>query len=210
MAYDPNDPKDVELVEGMIADAVKALKTKNTELIGELRQARKEGGADPGKIERLEAELAETQAKLSTAERAKTAAEGKAAKAEEASNAANSRANNLTKTTAIQKALAANKISDDLREAAEALIGSKTEVQVDGDNVAVMVGDKTIDDYVKEWSASDAGKRFVTAPVNGGGNADGDGDGGGSATKMSRTAFNGLTPQQRLEVSQKGVELTDG
>lgn len=210
MAYDPNDPADVEIVNGLVADATKQLKAKNTELIGELRQARKEGGADPGKIERLEGELADTQAKLSAAERGKTAAEGKAAKAEEARTASDTRANNLLKTTGIQKALSANKVADNLREAAEALIGSKTTVQVDGDNVALMVGDKALDEYVKEWAASDAGKSFVTAPANGGGDAEGDGNGGGGATKMARSAFNGLSPQARLEASQKGVELTDG
>jgi len=75
MAYDPNDPKDVELVEGMIADATKRLQDKNSELIGEIRDLRK-GKGDPEKMEKLERQLDENQKALDDANRALSKAQG--------------------------------------------------------------------------------------------------------------------------------------
>ncbi|MGL4640652.1 MAG: hypothetical protein ACRCVX_13095, partial [Shewanella sp.] len=80
MAYDPNDPADKAILDKAVKDALEAqqqehedeiegLKSKNQELLGKLRKARTEGGAEnAGEIERLETELHETQGKLRKAE----------------------------------------------------------------------------------------------------------------------------------------------
>ena len=61
-------------------------------------------------------------------------------------------------------------------------------VVADGDARKAMVGDKAIGDFVKEWAGSDAGKKFVAAPINTGGGAPGGGVPGGKAwTDLNHT-----------------------
>ena len=61
-------------------------------------------------------------------------------------------------------------------------------VIADGENRKAMMGDKAVSDAIKEWAGSEAGKKFVAAPVNSGGGAPG-GSGGGSAKTMTRAEY---------------------
>lgn len=207
MAYDPNDPKDVELVEGMVAEATNRLKAKNEELIGELRTAR-QGKVDPEKVEKLERQLSEVQDQLEVANKAAKRFETDAKKANDLAEKATGRANSLLTGSAIDKALIDNKIAPHFHDAVKAMFGSKATITVTDGVENVMIGDKSASDALKEFAASGVGKHYVAAANNGGGGSNG-GGGDRGANSMSRSAFDALDPQARMDFSKAGGTLTE-
>ena len=208
MAYDPNDPADKEIVDGLIAEATQRLQSKNQELIGEIRDLRK-GKGDPDKLEKLERQLEENQTQLDTLKREKTTLETKLTKATETGAAAAKRADSLEVSTAMAKAMTENKIAPQFHEAVQAMFAGKASVKEVNGEYQVLVGDKPLSDTLKEFAGSDNGKHFVAAANNGGGGSGGDGgaDGAGKKT-MSRSAFDALSPDEKVSTSKEGVIIT--
>lgn len=203
MAYDPNDPKDKAIVQGLIDTAleqaretheaeIEGLKTKNTDLIGKLRKARAEGGNEnTGEIERLETELNEAQGKLRKAESdlrqvnrdvATVTAERDAAQT--SLQAETDFARNLLVNNGLTGALVeANVAPQFLDDVTASLARQVTIKDSDGERKA-FVGDKPLGEFVKEWSQSDRGKHYVVAPANGGGGTPPPGSPQGGAKKL--------------------------
>lgn len=209
-AYDPNDPTDKATVQALIDAAVKAaedaheaevegLKNKNKDLVERLRKARAgDTGADASEINRLERELEEVQGQLRTAQtevretkRQLTAAERDRDAARQTAETETNFSRSMVVENELTAALTEHKVAPQFFEAAKALLGKGAAVkEVDGKRSA-FVGDKSLGDYVKEWSASDAGKAFVQAPGNTGGGTSG-GASGGSQTGKKLADYTGL------------------
>lgn len=205
MAYDPNDPADKAIVDGLIAEAldaerekhndeVKRLKDENFKQREKLRKARGGEGVDTGEIERLERELEETGAKLHTAEanlrevnRKLKATEGERDNARQTLETEASFSRNMLVENGLTAALVEANVAPHFMEAAKALLMKQgVTVKVDGDNrTAVGPNDKSLGDFVKEWATSDAGKHYVTAPANGGGGGGGNPQGGAPTKKLA-------------------------
>jgi len=221
MAYDPNDPKDKEIVDGLIAAAleeqieehgneVKRLTDKNTELLGKLRKARTDAGGDnKDEIERLERELEETrhdlnesQSKFRIADRdlKKVTSERDNAVTERDSERNFSR-NQLVENS-LNGALIEAKVAPHFMDAAKALLKEKVAVEVEGDERKVVADGKSVGEFVKEWAAGDAGKHYVTAPANGGGGANGANGGGSPGGK----ALADLTEAERVDMAKNRPE----
>lgn len=94
-------------------------------------------------------------------------------------------------------------------KAAQAMLRSNVQIEIDGDNRVAKFGDKALSEAIKEWAASDEGKHFVSATVNGGGGGTGGTGGTGDKSTMTRTAFSALTPDKKVELSKKGITLTE-
>lgn len=188
MAYDPNDPADKAIFDAAIAaalaeqaeeheTAILGLKEKNTELLGKIRKLRTEGGSEnAGEIERLENELAESKGKLSAAEsdlrqtkRQLQTVEGERDTARQSlqTEQETSRTEfvNNRLTAALVEANVAPQFLDDVTASLSRQVTVK---DTDGKREA-FVGDKSLSDFIKEWSQGDRGKHYVVAPANGGG-----------------------------------------
>ncbi len=207
MAYDPNDPADKAIVTGLVNAAVTAaleeaaetheaevagLRAKKTELLGKLAKARAgEGGGDTGEVERLEGELDALKKELSTAKtearQAKRDLEAAQTERDTATTERDTEATfsrNLLIENGLTAALIENKVADIHIPAVTALLNKGLEVKTGTDGKRqVFAGDKPLGEHVKEWAASEAGKHYVTAAANGGGNAGGGTQGGGPGTK---------------------------
>jgi hypothetical protein len=222
MAYDPNDPKDKEIVQGLIDAALEDARTeheaevdrlsnKNTELLGKLRKARTEGGADSTvEIERLERELdesrhglSEAQSKLRTAERElkRTAEERDAAVKER--DTERSLSHNELMENKLTAALVDANVAPHFMDAAKALLKGKAAVEMDGDNRLVKADGKDVGEFVKEWAASDAGKHYVSAPGNAGGGATGP---NGNGTPNGGKKLADLSEAERLDMARNRPE----
>lgn len=210
MAYDPNDPADKAIVDGLIADAleeaateheaaVEGLKRKNTKLLGDLRALKAgtpaEGDAD--ELIRLENELTENKTKLRDAERLLRTATRELSEAKSTAETESAFSRNLLVENGLTEALLAVNVAPQFVEAAKSLLSKGVTVQTDGDSRKAVVGDKSLGDYVKEWAASDAGKHFVAAPANGGGGSGGQGQGSGQIKKLAD-----MSEIERLEMSR--------
>jgi len=203
MAYDPNDPADKRIVDGLIAAALEAaqeeheaevtrLTSKNTELLGKLKNARN-GGDNAEEVTRLENELSEVQGKLRTAEselrtvkRDLQTVTGERDTARTSLETESTFARGMVVENGLTAALAEANVAPEFMEAARAMLAPSVTVKVDGDNRNAVIGDKPVLDHVKEWAASDKGKHFVKAPANGGGKTgDNNPANGGGAKKIA-------------------------
>lgn len=203
MAYDPTDPADKAIFDAAIAEAlevaetaheaeVERLRTKNVELLGKLAKARKGEGADTGEVERLERELEDTSAKLTTAEadlrqvkRDLTKAEQERETAKTAAAKETEISRNMIVDSSLTSSLVEANVAPQFLEAAKALLGKGVAVKETDGERAAFVGDKPLGEFVKEWATGDAGKAFIKAPANGGGGGNNLPNGNGGSKKLS-------------------------
>lgn len=197
---------------------VDGLKAKVEELIASEKkwkaEARKAKEIDPAEVDRLHNEVEELQGKLTAAEKSvkdATAAAEKATKALEKETAFTQK---LLISDGLKSALIANGVKDEaFIDALTAKLASGATVVAEGDVRKAMIGDKPLEDAVKEFAASDQGKKFVSAPANSGGGAEGGRKVNADAKTITRSAYNALDPVQRGEVglqSAKGeVKIVD-
>jgi len=197
-------------IDALIETATTGLKNKNTELLTELKKARKSAEITPEQMAEVEAERDKAQAELQAAHKAAK----DAAKAHEQAVKALEQETGFT-----QKLLVDNGLVSELTKhgvtnpvslkAAQAMLRAGVKVEADGENRVAKFGDKALSDYVKEWAASDEGKHFVTAANNSGGNATGSGNSRAEGMTMTRAAFDSLALDKKVEFSKKGGKLTD-
>lgn len=188
-AFDPKDPADVAILDEAIEKALEPVKAHNKKLLGELKTAKKATEIDPAAHAELETERDTLATQLSDAQKALKAANTATETATKALEGEQGYNRGLLVDNGLLSALTEAGVKNPAHlKAAAAMLKSSAaiEVKVDGATQArsAMVGDKALGAYVKEWSLSDEGKAFVTAPSNGGGGALGGtgGTGGASGT----------------------------
>lgn len=181
------------------------LKNKNRELLGKLRDAEgvkpEDLAAAETRAEKAEQALAEAtkQVKALTTER------DKAVKALETESAFTSK---LLIQDGIKSALIGAGVKDeDFLDALSAKFMSGASVAVDGAERRAMLGDKPLSDALKEWAGTDAAKKYIQAPLNGGGGAPGGGGAGGSGKVASADQFAAMSAKDRAAFFASGGTL---
>jgi len=176
-----------------IEEATSGLKAKNTELLAELKKARKSAEITPEQLSEVEAERDKLQGELQAANKATK----DAVKVAEAATKALGQETGFTQKLLIDNGLVGELTKNGVTnaahlKAAQAMLRAGVQIVVDGESRVAKFGEKSLTDYVKEWAGSDEGKHFVAAPVNSGGGA----GGGGGAPKgktMTRKEFDSKT-----------------
>lgn len=197
----------IEKAVGPLKDSVTKLETKNEELIGENRKLKRGAEIKPEDLtaaeeraDKAEKALAEVQKELKAATTAKE-------KAEKALETESSFTAKLLIQDGLKSALIEAGVKDpDYLDLAVAKFSSSAKVTVDGEERKATIGDKPLADHIKEWAATDAGKKFVAAPTNSGGGA-----GGGDKKKaeeqtMTRSAYDALDQNEKAALSPKMVK----
>ena len=213
MPFDANDPETKAALKAAVEEAVEAAKgpldSKNRELLAELKEARKSATITPEQLSAVEAERDKLRGDLTaatkTAKDATTAAE-KAAKALETEQAVTHRL--IAENGLVAELTKAGVTDPAYLDAVKALHIGQVKVVAEGDERKAMFGDKPLADAIKEWAGTDIGKRFVAAPINGGGGAPG-GSGGESGKIMSTSDFNALNPKARSAFMADGGKIAD-
>ncbi|MFA5387280.1 MAG: hypothetical protein WC322_02685 [Candidatus Paceibacterota bacterium] len=193
-------PEIQEAIDAAVEAATTGLKSKNTELLGELKKARKAGEITPEQLESVEAERDKLQADLSKIQKDYK----KATTDLETANKSLESESGFTKNLLVENGLIAELIKNDvnnpaLQKAAIALLKGNVKVEVDGDTRVAKYGDKPMADAIKEWASSDEGKNFVTAPANSGGGAQ------GGAGKVDTKAAMALNPVERMAAGRPQI-----
>ncbi len=205
MPFDANDPDTKAAIDKINADFSDKLETeqaKNRNLLDEFKKTqaalRAKDGVDPADLAKAEAEAERLKTELTAAQKTAkdmTTAAEKATKALEAESTVTHR---LVAENGLMKALADAGVTDPAYlEAAKAMHISSVKVAVEGDARKPMYGDKELDAAVKEWAASDVGKKFVSAPNNSGGGSGGGGGGGTGTADLSK-----LPPVERITAAR--------
>lgn len=176
-AFDPEDPADQKILEDAIAAANAKVDAKNKELLAKLKKAQAGAEIDPADHQALEQERDELVAKLGEANKLLKTTTKAAEDAAKALGDEKGFTEKLLADNGLNEALLAAGVKNPAHlKGAAALLrsGVKIEVGTDGARVA-KIGDKSLADAVKEWSATDDGKAYVSAPQNGGGGGSGSG-----------------------------------
>lgn len=213
MPFDANDPE----AKAAIADAVKAaveeaktgLENKNRELLSEVKELKKGRQIDPAEVEKLEAKIEALQTELTTAQKTAKDATKAAETAAKALETETGFTHKLLAENGVVAALTAANVTDPAYlEAAKAMHLPQIKVLADGEARKAMYGDKALDEAIKEWAASDIGKKFVSAPANGGGGAGGGGQEPTSKTIL-RSQFDAMDHASRAAFSRDGGKVVD-
>jgi hypothetical protein len=186
--------KGIEDIEGLTEDQITAIneraagiQSKNDELLGKLSKSKEGLGQSESEVEALR--MFKTNAEIQTAEDSKNWEETKRLMEEKHQSAIDKlseQAQNsgqlvekLLIVEGLNKALDSVRVNPALKSGAEAILRTQV-VITDG---KAMVGEKSLSEYVEEWSQTDSGKAFCLATSNSGGGA-----GGGSSEGSSSTS----------------------
>lgn len=194
-----------------VQDSVEKLEAKNKELIGENRKLKSAGEIKPEDLAAAEERADKAEAALAAAQKEAKDAKAAADKATKTLEAEQGFTQKLLIQDGIKSALIANGVKDeDFIDSLTAKFSSGASINADGETRTAIYGDKPLGDFIKEWAASDAGKKFIAAPSNSGGGAGG-GDGKGATGKtMTRSAFDALGQGERASFSKEGGRVVDG
>lgn len=178
-----------------VAKAEEPLKAKRDELMDEVKsiknELRKSREIDPAEVAKLEEENDKLRTELTKAQADAKKATADLEKATKQLEGETGFTSKLLKENALNAALAEIGVTDpDYLAAAKSMMAPGASVVTEGEERVVKVGDKTLADHVKEWGASDAAKKFISAGGNNGGGAPGGNGGSGGGKTMTRKEYN--------------------
>lgn len=197
-----------EAVDAAVAEATTGLVEKNKELLVKLKKATKDAAIDPAEYQTLSEAKDAAEAKLAEMSKALKQAAADADKAKKAFEAESKFTSKLLIDNGLTEAIIKAGVKPEMSKAVKALLAGQVTLKIDGENRNAVMGDKSLSDAVAEWSLSEEGKHFVTAPANGGGDAKG-GGGKPAAKTLSRTAYEALAPNDKMEFTKSGGTLTN-
>lgn len=117
--------------------------------------------------------------------------------------------NSQVKMSTLRKALTEAKIAPHFQGAVEAMFSQRLTIEGKGQDAQVLLDEKPIAEYLKDWAASDDGKHFVAAPGNTGGGTGGKpgGSGKGQVNPWKKETRN-LTEQARIRKEDPDLART--
>lgn len=214
MSIDLNAPEVQEAIKSAVKAAVESetsgLIAKRDELLAEVKKLKKGQEIKPEQYEALEAELEATRDKLTEASKIAKTTQTEFEKVKKMFEAENSFTSRLLVDNGLQAELLKVGVTNPAHlKAVKSMLSGQVQVRVEGDERKAVIGDKTLSDYVSEWSKSDEGKHFVAAPSNSGGGSTGGGNAGGSAKTMPRAQFDKISSAEKAGFLKDGGKLID-
>jgi hypothetical protein len=176
------------------------LKAHSDKLLGELKAAKKGSSVDYAEFEIVKSQYSDLQDKFDKI--------NKSSKVEidKLSNSLKEKESVLSKHLidgGLSAALAKNGVAPQLMDGAMALLRQSAAI---GDGYAVKLGDKALDEAVKDWVVGDVGKFYVSGRGNSGGGATGSSANGGKNT-MSRDNFDSLAASEKMNFIRSGGKV---
>lgn len=183
-------------------DKIEELSNKYSGAIDDLKKAQREARAakdiKPEDLAAAEDRAEKAEKALAEAQKEVKVITTRAEKAEKALESESAFTQRLLISDGLKSALIASGVKDeDFIDSLSAKFASGASIKVEGETRVAMYGDKPLADHVKEWAGTDAGRKFVAAPVNGGGGANGGQGGGGGSNPFAKETFN-MTEQAKI------------
>ena len=197
-----------EQIRAAVEEATQGLANKNKELLAELKEARKGKQIDPAEIDKLQSKIDSLESDLLNANKSLKDGNKAYEKLKADLDAESGFTSKLLLDNGLTDALVKNNIAAPFIPAVKAMLISQAKIQIDGNDRKAMIGDKELVAFVKEWSASDEGKNFISAPANAGGGSSG-GSGGSAGKTVSRSSFDTMSHVERANFVKQGGKVTD-
>ena len=196
-------------VQTAIEEATKGLVKKRDELLAEVKKLRKDSSIDPDEYNRIKEEKETLSDKLNELTKTSKQYTAELEKIKKAAADEAAYSSKLLVETHLNDAINSIGIKPEFNRAVKALFATQTQVIADQEGRSVKIGDKSVADFMKEWAETDEGKSFRAAPLNQGGGSQG-GQGQGVQQKtMQQSAFRALSPQEKLDFSKAGGQITE-
>lgn len=195
-----------------LKESLEAQITSNKALGADLKKAkadlRKGQEIDPAEFAALQTENDTLKGNLAKATKDLTTITGERDKAVKTLETESTITIGMQRDRDLTEALAAINVTNPINlKAAKALLAAQVQVVTEGDKRVTKVGDKLLANYLKEdWSASDDGKHFISAPNNTGGGSQGGGK-DTSLKQVSRSEFDTFSPAKKMEFSKAGGQV---
>ena len=176
------------------------LKAHSDKLLGELKAAKKGTSVDYAEFELVKSQYSDLQVQFDKV--------SKLSKAEidKLSNSLKEKDGVLSRHLidgGLSAALAKNGVAPQLMDGAMALLRQSAAI---GDGYSVKLGDKALDEAVKDWVNGDVGKFYVSGRGNSGGGATGS-SASGSKNTMSRDNFDSLAASEKMNFIRAGGKV---
>jgi len=170
---DIDSPEGKAAIKAAVEEATSGLIKKRDELLNEVKTLRKNSEIKPEAYQALKDENDALNDKLAETGKALKVAQSDTEKATKALQAESAAVSKMLIDNGLTEAITAAGVKPELAKAAKAMFASQATIKADGETRAAVIGDKSLSDFVTEWSKSDEGKHFVQAPENSGGGANG-------------------------------------
>lgn len=186
---DIDSPEGKAAIKAAVEEATNGLIKKRDELLNEVKTLRKNSEIKPEDYQALKDENDALNDKLAETGKALKLAQSDTEKATKALQAESAAVSKMLIDNGLTEAMTAAGVKPELAKAAKALFASQATIKADGETRAAVIGDKSLSDFVSEWSKTDEGKHFVSAPENSGGGANGGNRQNTTAKTMTRADF---------------------
>ena len=195
-----------ELLNG---DELSALKKNKGELLTQVRKLRAQSTIDPGDHSAALEKIGTLEGELSTLKNANTTLTKASEKLQGSLDSETKFSTSLLVKNGLTDALTKANVRPELADAARSMLSSMVTIKTDGDKRNAFIGDKPLDDHVKEWSESDAGKPFIAAPGNSGAGGHNSSSESAAPNALPMEQFDQLTPAEKMAHTKDGGTVTN-
>jgi hypothetical protein len=198
-----------EQIKAAVEEATAGLAAKNKELLAELKEAKKGKQIDPAEVEKLESKIALLETDLGNATKALKDGNRAYESLKASLDAETGFTSKLLLDNGLTDALVKNGVAAPFLPAVKAMLISQAKIEANGNDRVAKIGDKELNEFVKDWATSDDGKNFISAPANAGGGSAGGSSGGTGGKTVSRSSFDAMSHVERANFVKQGGKVTD-
>jgi len=197
-----------EQIKAAVDEATSGLAKKNSELLAELKEARKGKQIDPAELDKLQEKIDGLENQLTASQKTIKDQQKAFEQTKAALDSESGFTSKLLLDNGLTDALVKAGVATPFLPAVKAMLSSQAKIAIDGDTRKAVIGDKDLSTFVTEWATSDDGKHYIAAPQNNGGGASGGNNSTGQQV-VSRSTFDNMSHPERASFAKNGGKISD-
>jgi hypothetical protein len=197
-----------EQIKVAVEEATNGLVKKNSELLAELKDARKGKQIDPAELDKLQEKVDGLENQLNASQKTIKEQQKAFEQTKAALDSESGFTSKLLLDNGLTDALVKAGVATPFLPAVKAMLSSQAKIAIDGDVRKAVIGDKDLSAFVTEWATSDDGKHYIAAPQNNGGGASGGSNSTGQQV-VNRSTFDAMSHPERASFAKSGGKVTE-
>ena len=197
-----------EQIKVAVDEATNGLAKKNSELLAELKEARKGKQIDPAELDKLQEKVDGLENQLNASQKTIKEQQKAFEQTKAALDSESGFTSKLLLDNGLTDALVKAGVATPFLPAVKAMLSSQAKIAIDGDVRKAVIGDKDLSAFVTEWATSDDGKHYIAAPQNNGGGASGGSNSTGQQV-VNRSTFDAMSHPERASFAKSGGKVTE-
>ena len=197
-----------EQIKAAVDEATSGLAKKNSELLAELKEARRGKQIDPAELDKLQEKIDGLENQLTASQKTIKEQQKAFEQTKAALDSESGFTSKLLLDNGLTDALVKAGVAAPFLPAVKAMLSSQAKIAIDGDTRKAVIGDKDLSTFIAEWATSDDGKHYIAAPQNNGGGASG-GSGSTGQQVVSRSTFDAMSHPERASFAKNGGKVTE-